>query len=267
MSTAPLILINSDILIPVGRSLLIGSFGISILKAIREGEGFLESFESFAIGFLALLYFKPCLIGIVELCNSLAELIPKIGNPQGLKDMVLGNLATAAQAPNPNGSSTVINIPSSLEQIWRLGVWGILSQIIDYMFLLVTYLLTAARSVFLQVVAFLFPIVAGLYPALPGLLKNTIAYSFEIALWGVVLKLIHVVTGVVAQEQIGVDGFGVPIVAVELVAVVLVLMVPGLTHRIVSGSMNGDAGGSGGAYALGRGWVLKAARYVSKAPV
>jgi hypothetical protein len=79
-------------------------------------------------------------------------------------------------------------------------------------------------------------------------------YSLEIALWIPVLSLVDFVVSLVSHEQlIGRAAesvrpdFGLPIIAIQLMSIILIFSIPSATSRMVSGALNGDfsAGPSG----------------------
>jgi hypothetical protein len=66
-------------------------------------------------------------------------------------------------------------------------------------------------------------------------------YAVELALWFPMLSAVEVTTAIVAKREMTRSGsWGLYIVAVELLAILLILMIPALTHRFMSGAFSGD---------------------------
>jgi len=248
-----------EVLVPAAKALLIGTFAVGLVNALRESEELPSIFEKFAIGFLSLLFFQGALGSIYSLGGELSEFISQQGDTESLKELVLGALSSAAKLPAASGSQTSFNIPAVVEQVWRLGVWGIVSQIVDFFFILSSFLIESARSVFWQVLLFLFPLACAVYPVFSRILKNLSVFAVEISLWDAVLRMIQITTGSVAKSGLIKDGsLGLSVVAVELVAIVLTLSIPPITHRIVGGALNADVGGSTrAALQISRTWIYR----------
>jgi len=249
--------LSPEILFPAAKILIVGAFGISIIRSFRESDELTPAFESFAVGFFALLFFREGLSWLSNTGKELSEFIAHQGDSQSLREMVLSALAATEKAPLPGGEKTLLNIPSLVEQAWRLGVFGIMSQIVDFFFLLSSFLIETARSVFWQILLFLFPLGCGVYPIFPGILRNLSVYAVELSLWDGVLKMIQITTATAAKSYLTQDGsLGLPMVGVELIAIILTLSVPSITHRIVSGTLQHDfSGTSRSALQLSRNWI------------
>lgn len=242
--TTPMAL-NPEVLIPAAKIILTGSFGLSVMLAWKESEELTAPFLKLSFAFLSLLFFREWLDWLSKTGDAISVFISNLGDHQALKDLVLSSLSEAGKKPLANGERTVFNLPSVIEQAWRLGVWGILSEIADFFFLLSSFLIETAHRVFWQLMIFLFPLACGIFPLLPGILRNLVLYAVELSLWDAVLKMIQIATGFAARSYLQQQGsIGLPIVAVELIAIVLTFSIPTITHLVVSGALHSDWGGS-----------------------
>ena len=256
MITIPLI---ENALIPAARSLLLGSFGISLILAIRENDELSRPFERLAMGLIALMFFKPALSGLLLLSQELTDLIQKMGPTEGLKDFVLSSLLKAGDlnsAPqlgdlSKMGAADLMarakaaagNALGVFGQVLRTGVWGVASGIAEFLFLISAFVLECARDVLWQMLLILFPMACAVLPVSPRVFQNLCLYAIELALWFPMLRLVDVVTSHVARRYFVIpESLGLYLVAVELVAIALMLMIPAIAHRVVSGAFNSDLG-------------------------
>lgn len=227
-------------LIPCGKILLVGSFGYSLVRSIRESRDLSPSFERLFIGCLMLVVFLPASKVLLDLGEELTKVISRVGQNADLRKLILESFKEAAKEP-VNGSSVSLNIPSVLEQAWRTGVWGIMSNAIDWVFMIASFLLECMRDVFWTLLLFLFPIGCGFYPVFPQVMVRMAIYTVELAMWFPMLEAVEVTTAVVAKREMVRSGsWGLHIVAVELVAILLIFMIPSLVHRFLSGTVSGD---------------------------
>jgi hypothetical protein len=226
-------------LIPAGNALLTLSTGFSVLRAIRQRGSVEQALIGLAVGMLGMSFYPIAIQSLQQLSQLLESDIQKLGNPQTLKDLVFQSIQSAADEAGPNGEKYKFNIPAVVEQVFRTGVWGIASTIGDFFFLLAGYFIEVRRDVLIALVQFLFPLVWGLYPAIPTLGNSIIAYLLEMALWGPCLILIQIILGYLAPQYLQrSQSLGVPLVALEIVATLLMLEIPGAVHRLLQGTLH-----------------------------
>ncbi|MBY0472103.1 hypothetical protein K2X30_13130 [bacterium] len=228
--------------VPIGRTLLLGAFAFSLFRSLKGESDLAEAFEGLVVGLLAITFFSPACDMVVYLSDLLSKFIDGFGNDQDLRALIAESFKKAAEEP-VNGSPVSINIPAILEQAWRTGVWGIMGLVVDWVFLLAAFLLECAQKVLWILLLFFIPISGGLFPAFPKLLTSAALYAIEISLWLPVLKLINIATSSVARDMMQKAGsWGLYIVAIELLAIILTLRVPNITHRLLRGALEGDLG-------------------------
>ena len=234
--------IDLAILVPVGQTLLLGTFGIALVKSMRGTFDLYLTFERVIVAFLALTFFRSAAAGLLSMADAMAIAIRNYGQQEELKTVILTALKKAAAEPAPGGGPTYgVNLPAIFEQAWRSGIWGALSTIVDWIFLIVAFLLESARAVLWKLFLVLFPVACGVYPITPKMLSNLAIYAVELALWFPVLAIVDLATGVVAKEAMAKSGsWGLAVVAVELLAVILILLIPSLTHKFLAGAFSAD---------------------------
>ncbi|MEK6578732.1 MAG: hypothetical protein AABZ55_05850 [Bdellovibrionota bacterium] len=233
--------ISPDVLLPWGKTLLLASFSFCLIRSMRGLSDLHTAFERLAIGFLALLFFKDAGLLLNNLSQELSDHISNLGNQIDLKAIILEAFKKARVEPTAGGGSTVFNIPALLEQAWRTGVWGIMGAIVDWAFIIASFLLESAKDVLWSLLLFLFPLACGIYPLTPRLLTNLAIYAIELALWFPILSAVEAATGEVARHYMSKSGsLGLYVVAVELLAVILIFHIPTITHRFLSGAFAGD---------------------------
>jgi hypothetical protein len=233
-------LLDTGVFLPWGRALLLGSLGVLLLRVARGTEETYVVFERVIIGFIALSFFTSAVGVLNGLSAELSALVLRLRGSEDLRAFILDAFQRAAHEPGTSGGTT-FNIPSILEQAWRTGVWGVLSVIVEWVYLLSSLLLEAARDVLWQLLWVLFPIAGGIYPLFPRILTNLAIHSVELALWFPLLDLVEIATSKVARGYMVKPGsLGLWVVAVELIAAGMILLIPSLTHRFVSGALSGD---------------------------
>ncbi len=256
MNTAPLGALPMDLLMPWSKSLLMGAFGWTLIQSIRGEESLSVPFERLALGVLAFTFYPEASARLQGLSTELSVLLRHAGGSADLKTLVLSALQDSAQAPLPSGQSTLLNLPSLTEQVLRTGIWGALTMIVQWIFLLASLLLETAHDVFWKLLIFLFPMGCGLFPIFPRMLTNLALYAIELCLWMPILILIERITSEVGRTLLTREGsWGLPLIAVELVAVFLILSVPTTAHRFLSGAFAGDMGSQGSLIQTGRRWI------------
>jgi hypothetical protein len=257
---APLPL-TPNLLLPAAKILILGSFGICLVLALRNDSELEVPFERLAIGFLILLFFQPALSSLWSLGQELMELVQKMAPQQSLKDFVLSSMIKAGTFYEPttpkswkdfgantghNFSSIIGNALSLANQAIRTGVWGVASSIVEFFFLLAYLVLESARDVLWQFLLIFFPLGAALYPIFPRILHNLITYAIEMTLWLPMLTLIDNVTSAVARLHSQRQGsLGLYVIAVEIIAIALILFTPKITHSVIHGALHADLGLSG----------------------
>ncbi len=233
--------VTPDILIPSGRLLLGASFGFCLVRSMRGSFDLHLSFERMAIGCIALIFFKSAASQLLILSEGLSTVISRLGHQEDLRAIILNAFQKASGEPGPSGTSTSFNLPAVLEQAWRTGVWGVMCAVVDWVFLIASFLLESARDVFWTLLLFLFPIACGVYPVAPQMFNHMSLYAIELALWFPMLSAVEVTTALVARkEMLKAGSWGLYVVAVELLAIILILMIPAMTHKFLSGAFSGD---------------------------
>ena len=229
--------LDIGLLVPVADVLLLGTFGISLVKSMRGLTDLQTCIERLIVGFLGIVFFKQAATTLQTVSDSLTSQLMQLGDTGRLKAIVLEAFRSAAM-DTPN---TRFDTPSFVEQAWRTGVWGVMTMIVDGTFLIVSFILECAREVLWNLLQVLFPIAAGLYPILPRILINLTIYSVELALWFPILCLVEMITGSVAQKYMTMNGsWGLYVIAIEVIAILLILLIPTLTHQFLGGAFSGD---------------------------
>ena len=232
--------LGPDVMLPWAKALITASFGISVIQSMRGNHDLGVAVERLIIGFLALTFFKVGATGLLAVSNELALYVGKLGDPDGLKVLILDAFQKASEIPGPHAGIGP-NVPGILEQAWRTGVWGIMTSFTEWAFMLSSFLLETAREVFWNLLLFLFPLACGVYPSFPRILGNLTLYAVELSLWFPMLALVEISTGAVAKTYLTQSGgWGLYIVAVELIAIFLTMAIPMTTHRFLSGALAGD---------------------------
>ena len=210
-------------------------------------------FERLAVAFVALLFLKTGAEHLQMVSQTLVGAISTLTDEQSLREVLHFAFKKAAAEPKGDGTSSVFNIPAVLEQAWRTGVWGIMTTLVNGTFLIVLHLLNCAQEVLWMVLLFLFPLAAGVYPVFPRMMTNLVIYAVELSLWVPILHLVEIATGAVAKQKLLEAGsWGLYIVVVEVIAILLILMIPGITHRFLSGAFAGDFEAQSGLFSVTR---------------
>lgn len=252
--------LTENLLIPSARALLLCTFGIGIIQALREGEELDGTFERLGFGFLCLMFYPSVMAGLLSLSGELSSVMEKMGPKEGLKDFVLDSLIRAgSMSPMLPGAGWKQAVPQAIgvakaaisngvsftTQAIRTGVWGVVASIADFCFLAAEFILECARDVLWQILLALFPIACGVFPALPRILENCFVFAVEIALWIPMLKLVDSITSRVARQYVLIpESLGLYVVAVEIVAIALTLLIPSIAHKAVHGALSADLGAS-----------------------
>jgi hypothetical protein len=234
--------VTPELLVPAGKALLLGAFGVQLVQVTRGSASLSGAFEKFAIGFLALVFFQSIARGLDGFSVALTESIQRVANSNELTAVVLEAFTRAAQEKDASGEAPwPVNVPALVEQAWRTGVWGVMNAIIEGLFLIVSFILESAREVLWHLLLVLFPIAAGLYPVFPRMAANLGLYAIELSLWQPTLALVEGVTAQVARQHLTESGsLGLTLIGVEVVACLLILSIPAVTRRFMSGAFAGD---------------------------
>lgn len=257
--------LSPEVLVPLGRILLLGSLGISLVRSMRRPFELELTFERLVVAVLCLIFFERAAALLLVVSDEMADSISKLGDRGELKALILEAFRRSAGEPGPNGEETSFNLPAVLEQAWRTGVWGVMAMIVDWCFLIVSFLLESARGVFWQLVLFLFPLACGVYPVFPRILTNLAIYAVELALWFPVLALVELTTSSVARNaMLRSDSAGMHAVSVELLAIILILLIPAVTHKFLSGAFSGDFGSQASLLRMARKAILTAKPWSAK---
>jgi len=230
------------LLVRPAEILLLASFGISLLFSIRKGEGLYISFERFIIGFLSLIFYKNILDGLFNLGKELDTYLISLGSQDDLKAFIVQSLYQASTTFQSQAtSSSLSNLGNYIAQVFRTGIWGVISSITEIFFLMAYFLLEVGRDALWRILIVLFPIGAAMFPILPKILFSMLAMAVELILWLPILTIINVATSELAREysRISYD-IGFYVLALEIISIVLTFSTPIIAHKLVSGSLNGS---------------------------
>jgi hypothetical protein len=259
---------NSHYFVPIGQALLPLSFATSLVFALRDERDLEPCFISFAFGLLGLSFYTSAFDSACALGALLETDIRRLGNPDSLKNMVWESIQKAAgEADNSGHVPSVANIPAIMEQVFRTGVWGVASTVSDFFFLLAEAFVEIRRDVFLSLSKLAFPFLWGLFPLFPRLGLSLVALVIEMQFWGPCLVLIQLLISDLAPKYLYRPGsLGVPIVALEIVATLLILNVPRIVHTVARGGLTvGGESEALGLIFLGGRKVKVAAQVAAKA--
>jgi hypothetical protein len=232
--------VNIEILQKPALVLLTGTFGISIIVSIRKGESVHHAFEKLIVGYLAITFYADALQYLALLGKELESYFATLGSQDEVKAFVAKALYNAATTYT-GASALPNNMMNYLLQVFRTGVWGILSSITELLFVVVHFLLEVTRDALWQIIAVLFPLSAAMFPVAPKVLIAMSAVALELALWMPILTIINIATSAVARQYSTINSdFGFYVLALEVVTIFLTLKVPSFTHKMLSGSLAGD---------------------------
>lgn len=236
-------IVQMKLLLPAGKIILLGCSGYSVFQAVRGASEPVAVVETLVVAFVGLTFYAELLNGLQAVSESLVGYLSKAGDAGSLKDFILSALANAADATTSSGDKTSFNIPAVVEQVFRLGVWGVMTSIVECVFLLADFIIQASQAVLWNLMTFLAPIACALLPLTSRIATGLATYAVELSLWKPLLILIQIFTSSAARKMAAVDGgWGLSVVAVELVAILLILSVPAIAHRFLSGAFAADFG-------------------------
>jgi hypothetical protein len=116
-----------------------------------------------------------------------------------------------------------------------------MTALVEGVFLIVSFVLECAQEVLWKLLLLLFPLAAGVYPVFPRMMTNLAVYAVELSFWFPMLCLVELATGSVARKHMVQAGsWGLYVVAVQIIAIILIVLIPSITHRFLSGAFAGD---------------------------
>ena len=232
-----------NLLQPVGRILLLGTIGYAIYRVIEGEYEFEEAIQGAVVGFLGLWFYQDGFAVLGSVSEQLINFFGDHMDRRSMSDQLLAAIQKSAGVQSGGLPST----GEMFSQLWRAGVWGVVSSVIELIFLISDYIIVVSQKVLSKQVILFFPIACGLYPVFPGIFSNLALYAVELSLWRPMLVIIHEITAMVSQDYLANDPtHGLQIVAVELVAIYLIFSIPRTTHGVMNGALSGDLGTSGG---------------------
>lgn len=234
--------VDTKILTQTGEILLLGATGYSVFQVLRGRWFFEDAIFRVFFAILCLSSFKEATDWLYGLSELLEGKFASYESETPLKSFLLESLAKSALQPAADPTAySKMNVVALLEQALRIGVWGVMTDIIEGLFVLIRFALPLIQKVFWNILLVLSPIAIGLFPVRERLLVNTIGYFFELSLWLPMLSLLDLLLGAVTRSDVQKTGsFGVPIVIVEMVIGFVMLFVPRFCHKITSGALSED---------------------------
>ena len=232
-----------NLLEPIGRILLLGSMGYAIYRVIQGKSETEDAAIACIIGAMGLFFYKDGFSIINSFSDELCNLFKDSIDQRSFKE----HLLEAIQKSSIQSQGALPSTGDMMDQLWRSGVWGVVSTLIDLAFMLADLIIVASQKVLSKQVLFFFPIACGLYPVFPKIFFNLSLYAIELSLWRPFLVTIHEIVSIVGKEYIINDQtHGLQILAVELVALFLIISIPSNIHGVMQGALSGDHGISGG---------------------
>jgi len=231
------------ILIPFGQALLVGSFAFVLIQCLRDDEELSVAFEGLALGLIWIVFYRTGAQILSNLSESMTAFLERHGGGASL----MGQLSTALKTAQED--KRVSQEALSYINALKGGVWGVLISISQFLFICAEGVFRLAQKVFWQLLLVLFPIAAGLFPVFPSMLKSLVLYAVELSLWMPVLYLINYCAALAASSpEIAQSPFGLGVVITQILAIFLIINVPSVTHRFMSGAYNHLLGAGGSAY-------------------
>lgn len=227
------------VLVNSGKSLLLAAGSIGLGLAFYRKNDIERPFIRFAAATLLFFLFPNLLTTLFDLSDDLTKFFEQLGNRDGLKELIADALKRAATTPSADGSGSKFNLPGAIEQIWRTGVWGVVSVLAECFFLLSSLLLEISREISYQMIWILYPLLIGIGPVLPNVTGQFLLHTLCVALWWPIFMLITVVTSVIARHYMAhTNSWGLAILALEVIGCLMTCAVPVITHRLVSGAIS-----------------------------
>ena len=229
--------VDTSILVPVGRVLLIGSFGYCLIQALRNEEELQESFEGLVVGLLALLFFRQGAALLDSLSSSLVGFLESRGGEAKMIAQIKGLYTSVNTDPALKSDS------SGVWPALKLGIWSVLVTITQFLFICVDGVLMLAKKVLWQLLLVLFPLAAGVFPIFPAMMKNLSLYAVELSLWGPVLYLVdYAAAAAIRDPEVANHPLGLGVVVAQILTIALIIAVPAVTHRFMSGAFGAVLG-------------------------
>ncbi len=236
------LVIDPSLLVPAGKALLFGAMGFAFIQWTNLTLSTEQLVVRTVLATLAITFFASALTSLNDLSELLTRALSRVFKSDSTGQLI-GTVLGRALHPRGNEKTGDLNIPAGIEQIWRLGVWGTLTQIVEAVFLLSSAILKCAHQVIWNCLVFLFPVFIGLSPVFRSPLISATLYSIELSLWQPLLTIIDGVGAKVAEKHL-LDGseLGLSLAAIEVISVLLILGIPAFAHRLVSSQLSGDFG-------------------------
>lgn len=226
-------LFDVAVFLPAGQVLLMGSFAYGLIKTMREDEDFSSVIETSLLAVLALTFYRDGAELVSRISGEFLALLKRVGGNADLMTQLAVALESAMQEQSK--SPTLQMFVTSIKG----GVWGTLMLVSQFLFMVVEGVFRLSQQVFWNLILVLFPLAAGLFPAFPFLLKSLIIYAIELSLWLPVLTLINYCAGLAAASpEVSQAPFGIGVAITQILVVVMILNVPFLTHRIMTGALS-----------------------------
>ncbi len=222
-----------------GKLLLLGTGSISLGLSFYRKESLERPLARMAIATMLLFFFDGLLHVILGLSDQLTAFFDQMGRKDGLKELIVEALKHAAEPPGGSATGSRFDLPGAIEQIWRTGVWGVVSVLAECFFLLSSLLLEIGREITFQMIWILYPLVIGMAPLFPGVAANFFTHVLCVTLWWPLFTLITVVTSVIARHYMAhTNSWGLAILALEVIACLMTCAVPMIAQRLVSGAIS-----------------------------
>lgn len=207
--------------------------------ALYRKDGLERPFIRFASATLLFFLFPNLLAGLFALSDDLTKFFEQLGSRDGLKELIADALKRASTMPSADGSGSRFNLPGAIEQIWRTGVWGVVSVLAECFFLLSSLLLEIGREISYQLIWILYPLLIGVAPLFPSVTGHFLVHTLCVALWWPLFTLITVVTSIIARHYMAnTNSWGLAILALEVIACLMTCAVPMIASRLVQGAIS-----------------------------
>lgn len=218
-----------------GNILLPLSVGAGILISFNDRSSVDTVLKRGAIACLLMISLGAFHHEIVSLSEALARNIDALGNTDGLGDTILERLKT--QFEDKTVSEKAQN---AVGAVTTLGVFAIAQLIADFFMAAAFYIYSSAEKIFIELIRFFAPLSVGIFPLFPRVFYSVLVLTIEVLLWVPILKIVQIASFSVVIDSIGNEGYGVSLLAAEIVVILLYASIPVFTHALVSGALNGS---------------------------
>jgi len=244
---------SAEIFLPVSRIIVAGAIAYSALKTIQGSERVEYFTLSCIISLLGIAFYQSYFSTLESISSSFELFIQSAGKGESVFKVLARMWAHADSThsmpdfSDPQGGNSIASALKFAATI-KTGVWGVITMVIEFLFIILSEVLVALSTTLLKVVELLFPLGAALFAARPEILKNLALYSVELSLWVPCLSLIRGIVGIVskkfleAESGFGDSDLGLKMIAVQLSAIILFASIPKFVHSVCSGSISGDMG-------------------------